>query len=156
MVGLFPETHHALLTQKLLLSPIGWLLNKLSGFSQFRRNFSAVFGPESKPTQEDLNDFWWLININNGKHLFHNLITYMRDRIEHRERWVSALQASTVPLALINGSVDPISGAHMVARYQDLNCRLDYLAELAEIGHYPQVESPDQVAQHYQRFLASL
>lgn len=154
--GLFPETHHALLTQKLLLSPIGWLLNKLSGFSQFRRNFSAVFGPESKPTQEDLNDFWWLININNGKHLFHNLITYMRDRIEHRERWVSALQASTVPLALINGSVDPISGAHMVARYQDLNCRLDYLAELAEIGHYPQVESPDQVAQHYQRFLASL
>ena len=80
----------------------------------------------------------------------------MRDRIEHRERWVSALQASTVPLALINGSVDPISGAHMVARYQDLNCRLDYLAELAEIGHYPQVESPDQVAQHYQRFLASL
>ena len=58
------------------------------------------------------------------------LITYMRDRIEHRERWVSALQKSTIPLAVINGSVDPVSGAHMVARYKELNCRLDYLAEL--------------------------
>ena len=60
--------------------------------------------------------------------MFHNLITYMRDRLEHRERWVTALQTSTVPLALINGSVDPVSGAHMVARYQELACRLDYLA----------------------------
>ncbi|MGB0669758.1 MAG: alpha/beta hydrolase, partial [Porticoccaceae bacterium] len=94
-----------------------------------------------------------LINFNNGKHVFHNLITYMSDRIQHRERWVSALQTSSIPLALINGSVDPVSGSHMVARYRELDCRLDYCAELAKIGHYPQVEAPEDVLTHYQIFL---
>ena len=154
--GLFPETHRALLTQKLLLSPIGGLLNRLTGYAKFCRNFSSVFGAKSKPSEEELKNFWWLININNGKHIFHNLITYIRDRLEHRERWVSAMQQSTIPLALINGSVDPVSGKHMVARYQELNCRLDYLAQLPEIGHYPQVEAPAEVAAHYQTFLQQL
>ncbi|MBT3799287.1 MAG: alpha/beta hydrolase [Porticoccaceae bacterium] len=154
--GLFPETHHALLTQKLLLSPLGKFLNRLTGYSKFSKNFSSVFGLQSKPSEKDLENFWWLINVNEGKHIFHNLITYMRDRLEHRERWVSALQKSTIPLGLINGSVDPVSGDHMVARYKELNCRLDYLAELPLIGHYPQVEAPDEVRVHYENFLASL
>ena len=154
--GLFPETHRALLTQKLLLSPLGKFLNSLTGFSKFSRNFSSVFGPQSKPTEQELLHFWWLINFNNGKHIFHNLITYMRDRLEHRERWVNALQKSTAPLGLINGSVDPVSGAHMVARYKELECRLDYLAELPLIGHYPQVEAPAEVIKHYQEYLESL
>ena len=151
--GLFSETHRALLTQKLLLSPLGKFLNRLTGYSKFSKNFSWVFGPQSKPSEQDLENFWWLINVNNGKHIFHNLITYMRDRIEHRERWVSALQKSTIPLAVINGSVDPVSGAHMVARYKELNCRLDYLVQLSVIGHYPQVEAPKEVYSHYQHFI---
>ena len=154
--GLFPETHRALLTQKLLLSPIGGLLNRLTGYIKFCKNFSSVFGQQTKPSAQQLEDFWWLINFNKGKHIFHNLITYMRDRREHRQRWVNALQQSTIPLALINGSVDPVSGAHMVARYQTLQCRLDYLAELPSIGHYPQVEAPDQVIEHYTNFLAEI
>lgn len=151
--GLFPETHRALLTQKLLLSPLGSLINKLTGFGKFCRNFSSVFGADTQPSEQELKDFWWLINFNNGKHVFHNLITYMSDRIQHRERWVSALQTSSIPLALINGSVDPVSGSHMVARYKELDCRLNYCAELAKIGHYPQVEAPEDVLTHYQIFL---
>ena len=151
--GLFPETHRALLTQKLLLSHIGSLLNSFTGFRKFCRNFSSVFGADTQPSDQELKDFWWLINFNNGKHLFHNLITYMSDRIQHRERWVSALQTSSIPLALINGSVDPVSGSHMVARYKELECRLDYCAELPTIGHYPQVEATEDVMTHYQIFL---
>ncbi|MGB2045651.1 MAG: alpha/beta fold hydrolase [Porticoccaceae bacterium] len=154
--GLFPETHRALLTQKLLLSPIGGLLNRLTGYAKFSKNFSSVFGQQTKPSAQQLEEFWWLINLNKGKHIFHNLITYMRDRRQHRQRWVTALQKSTLPLALINGSVDPVSGAHMVARYQALQCRLDYLAELPLIGHYPQVEAPDQVIEHYTKYLMAL
>jgi len=154
--GLFPETHRALLTQRLLLSPLGKCLNRLTGYAKFSRNFSSVFGPQSKPSTQDLESFWWLINFNHGKHIFHNLITYIRDRLQHRARWVSALQKSTIPLALINGSVDPVSGEHMVGRYKELNCRLDYLAELPIIGHYPQVESSLAVLGYYQSYLKSL
>jgi pimeloyl-ACP methyl ester carboxylesterase len=43
--GLFPETHRALLTQKLLLSPLGPLVNKFSNKRTFDRAMSRVFGP---------------------------------------------------------------------------------------------------------------
>ena len=154
--GLFPETHRALLTQKLLLSPIGKWFNQLMGKSKFNSAFSKVFGETTKPTAAELNDFWFLINYHQGKHLFHNLITYMNDRLEHRERWVNVLVDSSVPLALINGSADPVSGAHMVKRYKELGCRLDYLAELKSIGHYPQVETPVQVVEHYVKFIKKI
>ncbi|GAA6151356.1 alpha/beta fold hydrolase [Pseudoteredinibacter isoporae] len=151
--GLFPETHRALLTQKLLLSPLGPLINRFNGFASFKKNFSSVFGPESKPSEFDLKVFWQLINEHNGKHLFHNLITYINDRKQHRERWLKPLQESEIPLALINGSVDPVSGEHMVARYKELNCRLDYVKELPGIGHYPQVEDSEAVLSAYLEFL---
>ncbi len=151
--GLFPETHKALMIQKLLLSPLGPAISSLMKKPQFDRSFSQVFGKETQPSKQELEQFWFLINHNGGKHLFHNLITYMHDRILHRKRWVGALQDAKMPLALINGSVDPVSGAHMVARYKALQCRLDYLAELPNIGHYPQVESPENVLHHYLTFL---
>jgi pimeloyl-ACP methyl ester carboxylesterase len=151
--GLFPETHRALLTQKLLLSPLGGLINRLSGFKQFEKSFSRVFGSNTQPKREELQSFWRLINENDGKHIFHNLMTYINDRREHRERWVSALQNAQVPMALINGSTDPVSGKHLVVRYKEIGCRLDYLAELQDIGHYPQVEDPKSVLEHYFKFL---
>ena len=151
--GLFPETHRALFIQKLMLSPLGKLINKITGFKQFKVAFSAVFGTATKPDEQLLKAIWELINFNNGKHLFHNLITYILDRREYRERWVHAIQNSPVPLSIINGSADPISGAHMVARYKELNCRLDHLLELPEIGHYPHVEAPKTLKSAYLKFL---
>ena len=150
--GLFPETHRALLTQRLLLSPLGGLLNSLAGYRQFARNFSRVFGQASQPSEEELRAHWWLITRDGGKHLFHNLITYINDRRQHRQRWLTPLQQSAIPLALINGSCDPVSGQHMVVRYQQLGCRLDYLAQLPMIGHYPQLEDSEAVLEHYLAF----
>lgn len=154
--GLFPETHKALLLQRLLLSPIGRWVNLLNGFSVFSKAFASVFGENTKPTRKQLVLFWQLITYNNGRHIFHNLITYILDRREYSQRWRSALQNSPVPMALINGSKDPISGEHLVKRYQQLNCRLDYLAELPEVGHYPQFEDPEQVFIHYQTFITQV
>jgi len=72
----------------------------------------------------------------------------------NRQRWVDALCGARCPLALINGSADPVSGAHMVARYREL-VGTGYIAELPGIGHYPQVEAPALVLEHYQRFCGS-
>lgn len=151
--GLFPETHKALLIQKLLLSPLGPLINKLTTRRRFDISVSRVFGPETQPSQFELDGFWSLINHNGGRHIFHNLITYMRDRKIHRERWVSALKETSIPLGLINGSVDPVSGAHMIAHYKAIIGEPKYLAQLPTIGHYPQVEAPSDVTQYYLEFL---
>ncbi len=151
--GLFPETHRALAIQKLMLSPLGKWINRLAGIKQFSKSFSSVFGAATQPSTLQLQEFWESICHRNGRHLFHNLITYILDRREHRARWVDALQSSTVQMALINGSVDPVSGSHLVDRYKELDCRLDYLKELPTIGHYPHVEAADQVAEAIIEFL---
>ena len=146
----------ARLIQKLLLSPLGPFINRLSSKRTFDKSFSAVFGPSTKPSAEELNAFWALINHNDGKHAFHNLISYMSDRKRYRERWVDALRKSPVPIGLINGSVDPVSGAHMVARYREVVSPDHFIVELPEIGHYPQVEAPEAVLDAYFRFLRQL
>jgi len=151
--GLFPETHQALLIQKLLLSPLGPLINKLTTRSRFDVSVSRVFGENTKPSKEELDGFWALINHNNGRHIFHNLISYMSDRKTHRERWVAAMKDTQMPLALINGSVDPVSGAHMIAHYKDIVGEPDYLRELSDIGHWPQIEAPEKVAKYYLEFI---
>lgn len=154
--GLFPETHQALFIQKLLLSPLGSLVNKLTTRYRFDASMARVFGPESQPMTQDLDGFWELVNYNKGRHIFHNLISYMKDRKTHRERWVTALKEAAMPLGLINGSVDPVSGAHMITHYKNIIGRPDFLAELPFIGHYPQVEAPDAVITYYLEFLDSL
>lgn len=151
--GLFPETHKALLIQKLLLSPLGPLINRLTTRRRFDTSMSRVFGQETQPSKEELDGFWKLVNHNDGRHIFHNLISYMTDRKTHRDRWVAALRDVKIPLALINGSVDPVSGAHMIAHYKDVVGEPNFLRELAKIGHYPQVEAPKDVAKYYLEFL---
>ncbi|RBP49082.1 alpha/beta fold hydrolase [Arenicella xantha] len=153
--GLFPETHRALIIQKLMLSRLGKYINKFTGFEQFKQSFSSVFGPQTKPSDRELQEFWELINFNHGRHVFHNLITYILDRREHRERWVTALQNAQIPISLINGSIDPVSGSHLVDRYKELGCRLDHLKALDTIGHYPHVEAADAVTTAYLEFLSN-
>jgi len=57
---------------------------------------------------------------------------------------------------LINGSFDPVSGKHMIARFVELLGAPDYLREYPEIGHYPQLEASETVAQDYLEFLRSI
>jgi hypothetical protein len=54
-------------------------------------------------------------------------------------------------LRVIDGEVDPISGAHMVERYRQLIADADTVL-LPGIGHYPQIEAPVQVLKHYLAF----
>lgn len=142
--GLFPETHRARPIQKLLASPAGPLLSSVLGQKAFERSFSRVFGAATKPSAVELADYWSLITHGDGRHVFSSLITYMADRREHRERWVRALREARCPLQLVNGSDDPVSGAHMVARFRELGLEAD-IVELPGIGHYPQVEATEAV-----------
>ena len=78
----------------------------------------------------------------------------MKDRRRNRERWVGALLHTRCPLAVIDGAADPISGAHMVARFREIVGK-GHLIELEGIGHYPQVEAPELVLEHYLEWQAT-
>lgn len=98
-----------------------------------------------------MNNFWELTQYNNGQRNLHRLMWYMKDRRQHRSRWVNALKDTKAPLALINGSSDPISGAHMVTRYRELIGK-GTIVEMSDIGHYPQLEAPEEVTSHVLSF----
>ncbi len=142
--GLFPETHRAVLAQKLLLSPLGGLVTKLMSRRTLASNFRQIFGPDTPPSEQEIDAFWQLLVHNGGKQVMHRLIHYIHERGQQRERWVGALQNTTVPLCLVDGLHDPVSGAHMVARYRQLVLAPN-VVELPGIGHYPQVEAPEAV-----------
>ncbi|PIA72902.1 alpha/beta hydrolase [Ectopseudomonas toyotomiensis] len=149
--GLFPETHHPVRVQKLLLGPLGPLIGRLFSRRKLAQSFARIFGPHTQASEAELDALWHLVAYNNGPAVMHRLIRYMPERRQQRQRWVTAMQATTLPMRVIDGAFDPISGAHMVARYRELIADADIVL-LDGIGHYPQLEAPAAVLDHYLQF----
>jgi pimeloyl-ACP methyl ester carboxylesterase len=152
--GLYPEFHKPLLIQKLMLTRLGPLLARFFSQKKLRKTFDAIFG-DNKASDEDLESFWQLIENNNGRRVIPSLLRYMIDRRTHRERWVNAMESTLVPVQMINGPLDPISGAHLADAFRKRNPRAEVIS-LPGVGHYPQVEAPAEVVKVYLSFLARL
>ena len=151
--GLIPECHRPRLIQKLLASPLGPLIARLTRYSRFAASMRAIC---RKPLADtELRSMWELIEHNDGRRVLPQLIGYMAERRIHRERWVGALQRAPLPLRLIDGIEDPISGAHLVQGYREQVADAD-VVELAGVGHYPPLEAPEDVARAFVEFAARL
>lgn len=148
--GLFPETHRALLTQKLLASPLGPLVARLMRREVFIARLQAACCHQLPA--EAVSDMWALLQHHEGHLRMPQLIGYMAERQQQRARWVGALQRTASPVRVVAGADDPISGEHMVARYQELIAAPNTHV-LPGVGHYPHVERPEQLWQAIAPFL---
>jgi pimeloyl-ACP methyl ester carboxylesterase len=149
--GLFPETHRALPIQKLLLSKLGPFLSPMMSEKSLKKSMTRIFSQAHPPTDEFIHETWKLIIENKGKSMIPKLIHYMAERKTNRERWVQPLLENVVPLRLINGSEDPISGRHAAQRYAELVPHAD-VVYLENSGHYPHVETPQEVLKAFFAF----
>lgn len=149
--GLFPETHIPRKVQTLLASPLGPLVARLISKRAFSKTFRDIFSPQHPPTQNFLDGSWQLLMEGNGRRLMPKLIAYMQERRENRQRWVTPLIESTIPLRLINGTLDPVSGLHAAERYKELVVNADIVL-IDHAGHYPHVESPADVLEAFLAF----
>jgi pimeloyl-ACP methyl ester carboxylesterase len=143
--GLYPELHRPQPTQTALLDPvqgpqIGALITEELFVQALRPSFA-----EGYDAAADSADIWRATSREDGQRIAHLLIRYMRDRERHRERWVTALEQSDVPLAFVWGMLDPISGAHMAERIRERLPRAPLLA-LEDVAHWPPLEAPERVA----------
>ena len=156
--GLFPETHRARRVQKLLAGPLGPLVARMMMSRRaLARSLTAIFGPQTPPSAHDIDVLWALLEREQGTRALPSLLGYIRERREHRERWVAALRESRVPLLVVNGSADPVSGAHMVARFRAVvGPSAAKIVELDGIGHYPQIEAPARVAEEILAFVEAI
>ena len=150
--ALFPETHRPVLAQKILISPLGFLFGRLISDRQFKASLASIFGRETQPTGEELNEFSEAFKLNGGRRIAHKLIRYMSERKTYRARWFNALKAMPQPFRFINGSADKVSGAHLVERFRAIVPHQKDIVELAGVGHFPHVEVPEQTLKYFFEF----
>ena len=150
--GLYPEFHKPLIVQKLMLTPLGPLMAFFFTKGKLRASFDAIFG-DKKASDEEIEAFWQLIDYHDGRRVVPKLLRYMVERRQYRERWVSAMEQTSIPVQMINGPLDPISGAHLAKAFAERNPRAK-VHSLPGVGHYPQTEAPEKVADLYLKFLS--
>lgn len=143
--GIFPDQHRPRPMQKLGVSPFGFLLGWLFSRNGFGKSFSEVFGPDTQPSEAELNAFWEFISEQGGHRITHKLLHYIADRVEHKMRWEAALVSAQDRIGLINGALDPVSGRHAYDKWREVVPEAGHHL-LPTIGHYPQVEAPGEVA----------
>lgn len=151
--GIFPDQHRPVLMQKIGVSPLGFLVGLLNSRNLFGKSFSQVFGPDTKPTEAELDLFWEFIANNDGHRIMHKLLHYIADRRTHKNRWEAALVGAQTRIGLINGALDPVSGKHAYDKWREVVPDGRHHL-IARVGHYPQVEAPQEVARVALEWLA--
>lgn len=149
--GIFPEKHRARIIQKFGLTPFGFLIGKMLSREKLRTTFDEIFGPDTKASDEEIDGHWSLVVENNGAKILHKLLQYIPERRANRSRWVGALQHTHIPLRLINGGADPVSGRHAYEHYLKLIPNPDAVL-LDTIGHYPHTEASRDVVDAFTEF----
>jgi pimeloyl-ACP methyl ester carboxylesterase len=152
--GLFNETYTPRLMQKVLSrTPLGDILSPLQGSPLSKRiiepTINEMFGPNTKPSRRMLDLFHEILEYNDGKRVTHKVGRFINDRYAHRNRWVRAMRETAVPMRLIDGPIDPNSGRHMAQRYLEVIPNPDVVMLADAIGHWPQIEAPDDVLKHF-------
>ncbi len=142
--GLFAETYRPRFIQRVLCSPLGRFVGPLVPKTAFDSALRELFGPDTQPSETELALMWDLVDHNQGRRVTHRVGRFVLDRAAFRDRLVEPLARRVTPMRLINGLLDPNSGAHMVERYRDVVANAD-VVELPRIGHWPQLEAPAEV-----------
>jgi pimeloyl-ACP methyl ester carboxylesterase len=152
--GMFVETYTPRAAQKLMSgTPLGDILSPVQNSPLSRRllepTLREMFGPNTKPTRHMMDVFSQILDYNDGRRVLHKVGRFIKDRHTHRNRWVRAMRETDVPMRLIDGPVDPNSGAHMARRYAEVIPNADVVMLADDIGHWPQLEAPDAVLEHF-------
>jgi pimeloyl-ACP methyl ester carboxylesterase len=131
--------------QQLLRSRAGPLAARLSTGRFFRQQLGSVFSPEHRLSPEEAADQWSLVTCRDGHRRSHELVGYMEERIRLADRWHGAIREWPGELSLLWGMKDPVARPEVLRGLQDLRPGVR-VTELADLGHYPQIEDPGRVA----------
>jgi pimeloyl-ACP methyl ester carboxylesterase len=143
--GLYPGIHRPQPVQTALLDPEqGPRISAAMTEELFVPGLEPTFAP-GYDYEHDAREIWRSMQRDDGYKNMHLLIHYMTDREANKQRWVTALEQTDVPLSFIWGMLDPVSGAHMAERIREGLPGAPFTA-LDDVGHWPPLEAPNRVA----------
>ncbi len=144
--GIYMDMHQPLLTQRLLRTPLlGALTARFSSWQVFRWQYPQVYAQPEQFDDIHYQSQWTLMLHNEGRRTLHKIAGYMKERQRVGERWTGPLHRLDVPLKVIWGKRDPIAVYSIAQKLCKSNTRAQ-LFTLDDIGHYPQLEAPETVA----------
>jgi len=144
--GIYMDMHQPLLTQRLLRTPLlGALTARLSSWQVFRWQYPRVYARPGQFDETHYRSQWALMLNNEGRRTLHKIAVYMKERQRMGERWTGPLHRLDVPLKVIWGKRDPIA-VYSIAQKLCKSSPGAQLFILDDIGHYPQLEAPETVA----------
>jgi pimeloyl-ACP methyl ester carboxylesterase len=138
--------------QRILRSAVGPLFSRLSSERFFRQQFGSIFSPGHPLTKEEAEDQWALICAEGGRTLNHKTIAYMEERFKHADRWHGAIGDWEKPLSVAWGMLDPVATEAVLDAVIDLRPAAP-VTRFEDLGHYPQIEDPERVAEALQAAL---
>ena len=142
------------LGQRILRSPLGPVMSRLSSERFFRQQFGSIFSPGHPLTDEEAEDQWALILAGGGRTLSHKTIRYMEERFRHADRWHGAIRDWPKPITLAWGMLDPVATPAVLDAVLELRSNTPVI-RFEDLGHYPQIEDPGRVVGALQGALAS-
>ncbi|WOJ94705.1 alpha/beta hydrolase [Congregibacter variabilis] len=148
--GILMKAHRPRFLQSRLAGRYGEWIARFLPAQPFMKTISNIFG-ERKPGPEALRTLWSVSTGINGRASLARRSQNMHDRRQHAGRWVRALQETDIPLCMINGVMDPISGAHACEAIEREIPAIE-LIRLEGVGHFPLIEAPQQCVEHLLSF----
>ncbi len=140
------ELAQLLVMQKLLRSPIGPFIAKLSSKFMVKQNLRKIFVDPTQLNDEEIDAIWHMMNFNQGKNVLAKISRYTYERQRYWDRWIGALQQTKLPIEIIWPDKDPIAVAKMAStiKQETQNSNLIWLKNL---GHFPMIESHEYWSQ---------
>ena len=144
--GIYSGFHRPRRIQQLLQKPVlGFVIAQVLSEAQFSKALVEIFSKTHQPTPAQLHQHWESVVRRHGSKNYHRLIKYIPERRANKDRWEPAVEKTAAPIRFIWGMADPVSGAHMAEVIEE-RCPGADIVKLEDVGHYPQLESPQRVA----------
>ena len=96
-------------------------------------------------TDAEIHEMWLSMDRDGGTKIANELLHYIAERRDNAVRWADALEGFDAPMRFVWGDLDPVSGAHMIARVEE-RIPHAHVLRLGDVGHWPTLEAPDEVA----------
>jgi pimeloyl-ACP methyl ester carboxylesterase len=109
----------------------------------FTKGFAELFSAAHPLSEEEAAAQWELLEYNGGHRIAHLLISYLDERVKYVERWHGAVRDWTKPLSFLWALDDPVATPNVLDGLRLLRPAADAV-QLPGVGHYPQVEVPEQ------------